>query len=266
MSRKRQDPQFDPVSTPGALLTTFRKEYSDGFVYPEHYHDCDQLAFAGQGVMTVETAEGIWILPPSRALWIPSWVRHMVRMSGTVSLRTLYLKPKLARGLPRACTVVDVSPLLKELILHICQFRTLNNRSQSGRRLIGMLLDLLHSSELLPLQLPRPADPRAEKVAAHFVSNPSSSQAIEEICGRAGASKRTIERLFRHDTQMTLGKWRQQLRLMHGIRLLGEGMKIAGVALEAGYSSPSAFIYMFRKLLGTTPRRYFERTQATAMR
>jgi AraC-like ligand binding domain len=125
MSRKRQDPQFDPVSTPGALLTTFRKEYSDRFVYPEHYHDCDQLAFAGQGVMTVETAEGIWILPPSRALWIPSRVRHMVRMSGTVSLRTLYLKPKLARGLPRACTVVDISPLLKELILHICQFRTL---------------------------------------------------------------------------------------------------------------------------------------------
>lgn len=266
MSRKRQGPQFDHVDTPGAALTTFHKEYSDGFVYPEHYHDCDQLIFASQGVITVGTAQGVWILPPSRALWIPSEVPHIVRMSGTVSLRTIYLKTRLVRSLPRSCTVVNVSPLLKELILHICQFKYLDNRSQSRRHLIGMLLDLLHSSEVLPLQLPRPGDSRAEKVAAHFVSDPCSSLAIDEVCQRAGASKRTIERLFQHDTQMTLGKWRKQLRLMHSIRLLAEGMKIAGVALEAGYSSASAFISMFRKQLGTTPGQYLERTQASALR
>jgi AraC-like DNA-binding protein len=266
MSRKRQDEKFDPVGIPGALITTFHKEYSDGFVYPEHYHDCDQLVFASQGVITVETAQGMWILPPSRALWIPSEVPHMVRMSGTVSLRTIYLKPGLVRGLPRLCTVIHVSPLLKELILYICQFENLNNRSQSRRHIIGMLLNLLHSSEVLPLELPRPADPRAEKVAAHFASNPRSSLPIDEICRRAGASKRTIERLFRIDVQMTLGRWRQQLRLLHSVRLLAEGMKIAGVAVEIGYSSPSAFISMFRKLMGATPGQYLERTQASAPR
>jgi AraC-like DNA-binding protein len=129
-----------------------------------------------------------------------------------------------------------------------------------------MLLDLLHSSEVLPLELPRPADLRAEKVAAYFVSNPCSALPTDEICRRAGASKRTIERVFRHDTQMTLGKWRQQLRLMHSVRLLAEGMKIASVALETGYSSPSAFISMFRRQLGTTPGQYLERTQAFTSR
>lgn len=214
----------------------------------------------------METAQGMWILPPSRALWIPSEVPHTVRMSGTVSLRTIYLKPKIVRGLPRSCTVVHVSPLLKELILHICQFENLNRRKQSPRHVIGMLLDLLHSSEVLPLELPRPADLRAEKVAAYFVLNPCSTLPIDEICRRAGASKRTIERVFRHDTQMTLGKWRQQLRLMHSVRLLAEGTKIASVALETGYSSPSAFISMFRRQLGTTPGQYLERTQAFTSR
>ncbi|PYX73830.1 MAG: hypothetical protein DMG78_07865 [Acidobacteria bacterium] len=57
---------------------------------------------------------------------------------------------------------------------------------------------------------------------------------------------------------MSLGKWRQQLRLLHSLQLLAAGEKISHAALEAGYSSPSAFIAMFRKALGTTPRRYFE--------
>jgi AraC-like DNA-binding protein len=56
---------------------------------------------------------------------------------------------------------------------------------------------------------------------------------------------------------MSLGKWRQQLRLMRSLELLAAGEKIAHTALEAGYSTPSAFIAMFRKVLGVTPGRYF---------
>jgi len=257
MLKKRQ-PRFDPVGAPGALITTFRHDYPDGFVFGEHYHDRDQIVYACQGVMTVETSQGMWILPTSRALWIPSGIPHAVRMSGEVSLRTLYLRPKLVPGLPRACTVVNISPLLKELILYTCEFKALNNRIEARRHLIGVILDLLRSSQTIPLQLPRPADPRALKVADFLYANPGSAVPTEEICARAGASKRTIERLFQQDARMTLGRWRQQLRLMHSMRLLAQGMKINSVALEAGYSSASAFILMFRSVLGTTPGQYFQ--------
>jgi len=57
---------------------------------------------------------------------------------------------------------------------------------------------------------------------------------------------------------MTLGEWRQQLRLMHSLQLLAAGEKITRVALEAGYSTASAFISMFRRELGETPKRYFD--------
>src|SRR6266404_5075923 len=165
MSKKRQLTRFDRVGAPGAPITTFRKDYPDGFVFDEHYHERDQLIFACQGVMTVETPQGMWVLPTSRALWIPSGVPHAVRMAGIVSLRTLYLRPKLVRGLPRTCVVVNISPLLKELILYTCQFKRLSNRIQARRHLIGVILDLLVSSPTLPLQLPRPVDARSLKVA-----------------------------------------------------------------------------------------------------
>jgi AraC-like DNA-binding protein/quercetin dioxygenase-like cupin family protein len=261
LSKKRQGTVFDPVGVPGALVTTFHHEYPDGFVFGEHYHDRDQVIFAHQGVMTVETSQGMWVLPTSRALWIPSGTPHAVRMSGEVSLRTLYFQPKLVRGLPRACTIVNISPLLKELVLYACQFESLNSRTPARRHVIEMLLDLLARSQTVPLQLPRPVDSRALKVADFLYSDPRSSVPMEELCIRAGASKRTIERLFREDTQMTLGRWRQQLRLMHGMRLLAQGMNINSVALEAGYSSPSAFILMFKNALGTTPGQYFQQNQ-----
>jgi transcriptional regulator GlxA family with amidase domain len=183
-------------------------------------------------------------------------------MAGEVSLRTLYLRPKLVRGLPRVCTVVNISPLLKELIIYSCQFKVLDNRIKTRRHLVTLILDLLRSSRTIPLQLPRPVDHRALRVADFLYANPGSIVPTEEICARAGASKRTIERLFWQNTRMTLGRWRQQLRLMHSMRLLAQGMKINSVALEAGYSSPSAFILMFRSALGTSPGQYFQQVQS----
>src|SRR5215471_9121641 len=93
-----------------------------GHVIPEHSHPEDQLLFASQGVMTLVTREGTWVVPPLRAVWIPAGTEHSVMTSGQVSMRTLYLFPELCRSLPRRCFVMNVSQLLRELILHACAF------------------------------------------------------------------------------------------------------------------------------------------------
>jgi AraC-like DNA-binding protein len=108
------------------------------------------------------------------------------------------------------------------------------------------------------LQLPNPSDPRALRVARMLSENPSDQRTLAGLCKAAGTSKRTLERLFQEDIGMTFGKWRQQLRLMQAMRLLAEGAKVTHAALESGYSTPSAFISMFRKTLGTTPTSYFK--------
>lgn len=95
------------------------------------------------------------------------------------------------------------------------------------------------------------------RIVQALVADPGQRLTLQRLCKDCGASKRTIERLFRAETKMTFGKWRQQLRLLHGLQVLASGEKVTGAALDAGYSSPSAFISMFRKQLGTTPARYF---------
>ncbi len=80
------------------------------------------MIFASKGVMTVRTRQGIWVVPPLRAVWIPAGTPHSVAMSGAVSMRTLYFLPRLVRALPKKCFVMNVSPLLRELIIHACRF------------------------------------------------------------------------------------------------------------------------------------------------
>ena len=257
MSQKRQTAIFEPLRDRRSQIATLIRDYPAGHVIPAHFHDRDQLVYASRGVMTVRTRDATWVVPTHRAVWIPATVPHTISMSGTVAMRTLYLKARLAKTLPRDCCVVNVSPLLKELILHACTFAGLKTRVQAQRHLIDMILDQLQAVPMLPLQLPNLSDPRALKIAAALIANPGDRRPLAQICKAAGASKRTVERLFQEDVGMSFGKWRQQLRLMQAMRLLGEGAKVTYAALEAGYSTPSAFISMFRKTLGTTPTLYF---------
>lgn len=237
-------------------VTTLTHEFADDHEIPPHVHPEHQLIYASRGVMTVWTAEGTWVVPPQRAVWIPAATPHGIRMHGAVSMRTLYFKPRLVR-LARNCCVINVSPLLRELILHACIFRALRRRVKTESHLIDAIVDQLKVVEISPLQLIHPTDPRAARIAAALSEHPADARSLEAICADAGASKRTIERLFQSETKMSLGQWRQQLRLARALPLLAAGHKITRVALEAGYSTPSAFIAMFRKALGTTPRRYF---------
>jgi AraC-like DNA-binding protein len=258
MSQKRHTPILRRLGDSRSLIAALTYDYAAGHVVPLHFHDRDQLVYASRGVMTVRTRNGSWVVPTDRAVWIPANSPHTITMSGKVAMRTLYLRPRLAKSLPRECCVVNVSPLLKELVLHACTAGALMKRTHWQRHLVEVILDQLQTIQMLPLQLPNPSDPRALRIAELLLADPSDRRPLSEFCKAAGASKRTAERLFQHDVGMTLGKWRQQLRLMQALRLLAEGAKVTHAALEAGYSTPSAFISMFRKSLGSTPRLYFK--------
>jgi len=252
---------FDRRRVGSAEMTTLSYEYRSGHVVPEHFHEQDQLVHAVRGVMTVGTSRGTWVVPPHRAVWIPARLPHSIAMSGPVTMKTLYLAPGLAPALPRDCCVINVSPLLRELVLHACTFEALDSKVPEQARVVGILLDQLAVARAVPLQLPTPRDPRALRVARILLDDPSDPRPLEALCVVAGASKRTIERIFEADTQLTFGKWRQQLSLLHSIRSLAGGESVTSAALSAGYSTPSAFISMFRHALGTTPGQYFVRSE-----
>ena len=218
-----------------------------------HAHDWDQLTYAASGVMRVHTEAASWLVPPHRAVWVPARTAHAEEMHAPVSIRTLYLAPGIARTLPRACHIVNISTLLREVILKVTRLGTLDRRTPRDQHLISVLLDELVGVADVPLQLPMPRDPRARRLATLIRAAPDATASVATLARRAGASRRTIERLYQNETRMTVGEWRRRVRMLHAIRLLATGAAVTGVALDAGYSSTSAFIAAFKRAFGTTP-------------
>ena len=181
MSQKRQNAIFDRLRDRRSHIATHTHDYPAGRVLPLHFHDFDQLVYASHGVMTVRTCGGAWVVPAHRAVWIPAAVPHTITMSGSVAMRTLYLRPRLAETLPRDCCVINVSPLLRELILQACAYRSLNKAVKWQRHLIDIILDQLEAVRMVPLQLPNPSDPRALRVAQVYTANPADGRSLAQI-------------------------------------------------------------------------------------
>jgi AraC-like DNA-binding protein len=225
---------------------------------PPHHHDSAQLIHASAGVMTVETDDGLWVVPPARAVWVPAFVRHSIAMSGTVRLKTLYLEPASAPIPGTHCCVVQVSALLHDAILRAIAFRQPYPEDGPEARIAAVILDEIRAARAAPLHLPMPIDPRARRVANAFCSATALRRTRSAWAQEAGASERTLERLFHAEVGMSFGKWQQQARLLRALQVLAAGESVTATALEVGFETPSAFIAMFRRAMGTTPARYFQ--------
>jgi AraC-like DNA-binding protein len=218
-----------------------------------HAHGWAQLIYAASGVMRVRSGETLWIVPPARAVWAPAGVEHEIDALGDFAMRTLYFDAALAGDLPAHCYAVDVSPLLRELILEIVAIGMIDEADEPGMRLARVAVDRLAAERSLPLELPLPRDPRAVRVADRLREEPSCELEIVQLARDAGASPRTLQRLFLAETGLRFVEWRQRLRLMHGASRLGLGASVTEAALDAGYASTSAFTVAFRKHFGTIP-------------
>ena len=237
-------------------VRTYPVRLGQDFTIARHAHEWDQFTFAVAGAMRVETMDGSWTVPPHGAVWIPCGVEHTERMYAGVSIRTLYFKRRLTRALPRCCRTLNVSPFLRELVLQVSRVGVLDCSVARHARLAGVLLDELDNLPETPLQLPAPRDPRAIRFARLVEQEPGGNSRVEDLARHAGASRRTLERLFAAETGMALGEWRRRFRLLHAFSHLASGKAVTNVAIDSGYSSPSAFIAAFKRTFGATPRHY----------
>lgn len=214
-----------------------------------------QLTFAARGHLEVITATARHLVPSDRAVWVPAGTPHTRVMRAPVSMRSLYIAPA-AFAAPRELRTLAVTPLLRALIVHITRLGALDRRIAEHARLIGVLIDQLAAAEDVALALPSPRDSRAQRFAELVTRDPGGDVPIATIARRAGASMRTLERCFLAETGLAVGEWRRRVRLFYALRLLEGGAAVTAVALDAGYASPSAFCQSFKKMFGTSPRRY----------
>lgn len=245
-------------------VVAYARDFEDGDALPAHRHPRAQLLHTLSGVMEVDTQDDTWVVPAHRALWVPSGVRHGIRMIGRVRMRTIYVKPAAARVLAERSRAVAVTPLLRELILRAIELQATAAEARLRDMVTALILEELRLLPVEPLTLPMPSEPRLRALAEALMQDPTDRRDAAEIAKAAGSSTRTLTRRFAAETGMTLGAWRRQARLLSALRLLAEGRKITSVALDLGYENPSAFGEAFRQAFGTTPGRYFrDSNQAT---
>lgn len=252
----------DVASEAAIVVRSLGLRLPSGHRIPAHSHPWPQLVYATRGVMSVETEVGVWVVPHQRAVWIPAGFEHRIEMNGAVHMRTVYLAPRLAAELSTDCSVVHVSPLLRELVLQTMRQGMLREGVPSEEHLAAVLADQIRETGDAPLSLDFPQDPRARAVAERVErelasSNFPAGRTLAELAAGSGASVRTIERLFVQETGLTFRRWSQHLRVLRALQRLAAGASVTAAGLAVGYESTSAFIAMFKRTLGTTPGEYF---------
>lgn len=256
MSLERRTPLVSLVAMTRPVVG-YAADFPSGHEIRRHRHAAGQLIYAASGVMTVRTAAGRWVVPPERAVWVPPRVPHAIRMTGFVRMRTLYLDGDARAALPTTCAVVQVRPLLRELVLAAVALPQPYPPAGRAARLVAVLLDEIEAAREAPLHLPMPRDPRLRAITERLLADPADKRPLGAWARTAGASTRTLARLFPRETGLGFAHWRQQARLLRALERLAAGEPVTTVALDLGYDGPSAFIAMFRSRLGTTPGRYF---------
>jgi AraC-like DNA-binding protein len=214
-----------------------------------------QLTFATRGQLEVITDDARRFVPPDRAVWVPAGVRHTGVMRAPISMRSIYVAARVPSLRVDRVRTIAVTPLLRELIEHICRLGALDRRRPAQHRLAGVLFDLLAAAEDVPLELPTPRDPRARRFAELITRDPGDDRPLAALASTAGASLRTIERCFLAETGVPAGEWRRRVRLFHARRLLEAGTSVTEVAYEVGYASVSAFSQAFARQFACSPSR-----------
>lgn len=235
-----------------AIVATFPMTAETRFEW--HSHADHQLAWSPDGVLIVQTGSGSYILPPTRALWIPAKTEHETRAAGVAILRSAYVKPKRCPIDWRAPTPVAVTRLLAELIRHLGGDEL--RRAERGRA-EAVLFDLLTPLRVVTIDAALPEDPRAREVAQALLEDPADGRTLYAWGRHVGASSRTLARVFRAETGLSFGRWRTLVRLGAALPELAAGMPVSTVAGRVGYETTSAFVAAFRSQTGVTPGRYF---------
>jgi AraC-like DNA-binding protein len=220
-----------------------------------HAHPRAQLLHATSGTLRVATEAALFIIPPGTGLWVPAHTEHAVRMPLGLAMRALFLREDAARAGPDAVTVVAISPLLRELILAACEQPVMWDETGPVRHVAALALHEIGRAATRPISGPACRDPRLLRVTEALLANPADPRGLDAFAEMAGASSRTLTRLFRHDTGMSFQAWRRQLRLTEGLAALAQGETPARVAASVGYASGPAFGAAFRAVFGATPGR-----------
>ena len=245
-------------------LVARRVSYPRGAHITPHWHARAQFLFAVAGTMSVRTPHRVWIVPSSRALWIPSRTVHEIEMHGAVEMRTLYVDDASTAGMGSECVALGVTPLLRELVVRAVALPEHYDEAGEDGLLMRLLMAEIRRLPACALDLPLPESRDLTQLCEHIMADLSTRTPCGIDAQSLNISTRTLYRRFLRETGITFARWKQQARLLEAIRRLSDGALVTTVALDLGYQSTSAFSTMFRRALGVAPRAFIAGVDSAA--
>lgn len=225
-------------------------------IYPLHQHAWGEFVYSFSGVMEVKVADHHYLAPPQYGVWLPPQLQHVGLNRYEAHHCSLYVGPQLCSALPATPCAVTVSPLVRALLEHLRQQPPGQDATPQHTRLLQVLLDQLVTAPRAGSYLPTSDDPLLGSVLRLLEANPGDNRALPELAHAAHTTERTLTRRCQRDLGMSLAEWRQRLRVVRAMPLLEAGQTVETIALDLGYGSASAFISMFKRLVGSTPDEY----------
>lgn len=234
-----------------------------------HEHPWPQLTFSTRGVIRLSTQDGSYIVPPSRALWVPANMQHSITLIEDAELRTVYLHAWIAPTWEK-CEVLEISPLLRALMLALDTTPdglppADPHAPQRERMIAPLLVDEVERATQIRIDVPLPSDKRLRQLCETLLRNPADRATLAERAAAIGASERTVARLFRDQLRMSWQQWRQQAVMAHALPLLARGMAVSQVASASGYATDSAFCAMFKAATGRSPTSFQHRKRPATL-
>jgi AraC-like DNA-binding protein len=239
-------------------FTIHRAFKKQGESLPLHAHSEGQLTFAASGIVQVHTDQGMWLVPPQLAAWIPSGARHRIEIMADVELWIVLWQASALQNWALHSTldrpfVLQITPFLRSLLTEAV---SVDPDLEKAELIVRLIIPELEALPMAPTFLPMPTSSTGQRVADIILDDSQNLIGLQELASIAATSVRTVSRLFPVETGLTFKAWRQRARIVQAMEQLGRGKSPTKVALESGFNSTAAFSHAFRQVTAMTPKMF----------
>ncbi|MBJ9985891.1 helix-turn-helix transcriptional regulator [Acinetobacter sp. S40] len=234
----------------------FRHQNLEVAEWVEHAHPWGQFNFVAQGLMHVEVAGKKFLSPPHYAVWIPPRLQHKSFNMVESVYRSIYLSEKFSMKLQSLPCAMSISELLKAILNEFARIKVRLPTTRQELAMAQVALDQIEGAEVIDSYLPYPNSEILGGILNEVQRNLRDKRSTQAVAEQFHMTAKTLERKCLAELGIGFGEWQKRVRHMRAFEGLNEGLTVQQISWELGYSSPSVFINMFRRLTGMTPDQY----------
>ncbi|EJL74842.1 helix-turn-helix domain-containing protein [Chryseobacterium populi] len=224
----------------------------------DHLHERAQLTYVEEGYQYFHIDQKIYLVPKNHVIWIPSDVKHRTTSEAkTVNLMLILFKLVFKKDFFQSVHVFPAPPVLKEMLLYASKWNKVHREDEEQTAFMKALLISLPNfcDESCFLEIPVPADQRLVPVCHYINSHYQYNLKVDDLADMAKMSVRSLQRIFKQETGITLQKYHQLIRILKSIELIdAQQYTLSEIAFRIGYKSLSAFTNSYVSVMKTGPK------------